>query len=125
MGLIVRVFTLLLVWLVHAQTDVSRYRECFDSGTNPETIVRVTPMKIWYSLAGITTAYRGFPELHDKFFLKKAQRVKIEYKINIWFLKTGLFWTRLKINNKVQEPSYFVTTITHERTHFYSDLVWL
>ena len=50
----------LLAYYVHGYADVSRYRECIESGTNPETIVRDTQMRIWYSL-GATSTYRGFP----------------------------------------------------------------
>ena len=30
----------LLAYYVQGYADVSRYRECYESGTNPETIVR-------------------------------------------------------------------------------------
>ena len=50
----------LLVCYVQGYADVSRYRECFESGANPETIVRDTQMMIWYGIDA-TSTYRGFP----------------------------------------------------------------
>ena len=35
-------------------------------------------MRIWYTIEKTgSTAYKGFPELNDKFYLKTAQRVRI------------------------------------------------
>ena len=115
---------ILCVFYVQGQTDVSRYRECVAAGSNPETVVRVTPMKIWYSIAA-TTTYKGFPELHDKFYLKTAQRVKVSYKIVIWFSQASQFVTRLKIDDTVHSQFNEATTNTYERTHEHEDLVRL
>ena len=103
---------------------MSRYRQCAASGTNPLTVVRLTPMKIWYSLSA-TSYWRCFPQLNDKFYLKKTQRVKILYKIVTWFHATSQFLTRLIIDNSVQDQFNQATTNTLERTHEHEDMVWL
>ena len=87
-----KVLLLLVLCVLYGQgqTYLNRYRECYPSGESPQTIVRLTPMNIWYSLA-VALSYRGFPELHDRFYLKRAQRVEIEYKITTWFPSSSSF----------------------------------
>ena len=83
-------------------------------------------MRIWYSLekTGIKN-YKGFPELNDKFYLKTAQRVRIEYKILTRLPEAVLLWTRLKVDDKVQNQFNDATTYTIERTNRASGLLWL
>ena len=53
-------FLVICFFYVQGQTDVSRYRECVAAGSNPETVVRYTPINVWYSIDK-TFAWRGFP----------------------------------------------------------------
>ena len=83
-------------------------------------------MRIWYTIEKTgSTAYKGFPELNDKFYLKTAQRVRIQYKILTRIPDPVLLWTRLKVDGDVKNQFNDATTYTIERTNRASGLLWL
>jgi hypothetical protein len=71
----------LLVCLVWSEPTVI-FREVPAGEGQATTVVRETPIQGRYTL--VKETWSIFPDLHDKFYLAKAQRVSIFYTITSW-----------------------------------------
>jgi uncharacterized membrane protein len=71
-----------LLYQVLSLADITREEVCSTSGQKTVTVVRYNPVRNAYALLRGVDA--GYPDLSDKFYLPKAQRVKIFYTINAW-----------------------------------------
>lgn len=113
-----------LAYLSMSLADIFRYQICpGSSDKKPLTIIRENPVRIRYTLLRGVEA--GFPDLSDKFYLAKAQRVKISYTITLWSMLTCFLRTTVVIDGKQQRELNYITNDTQERTHSVSYDVWM
>lgn len=98
------------------------FQQVNTSGTATE-VIRQTPIIGAYTLVkGISSV---FPDLHDRFYLGKAQRVGIFYTITSWTPDNCAFQTFVKIDGKVNPVFNYVSSVSYERTHTMRYSVWL
>lgn len=89
----------LLAQMIHSLADIMTVPFCPNMNGQPQVVIRKTPIRVRYSLVEDRLwEWIGYPELNDRFTLNYAQRVRIWYKINIWYNGIGSFWTGVKIN---------------------------
>lgn len=114
----------LLTYLTMGLADIFRYQICPGSANKkPSTVIRYNPVRIRYTLLRGVEA--GFPDLSDKFYLAKAQRVRIFYTITLWSMLPCYLRTTVIIDGKQQRELNYVTNDTQERTHSVSYDVWM
>lgn len=86
----------LLVCLVWSEPTVI-FREVPAGEGQATTVVRETPIQGRYTL--VISTWSIFPDLHDRFYLGKAQRVNIFYTITSWTPNLCSWWTKVRIDD--------------------------
>lgn len=89
-----------ILYQVLALADITREEVCSSSGQKTVTVVRYNPIRFAYALLRGVDA--GFPDLNDKFYLPKAQRVRIFYTINLWSTTQCSLATSVMVDEKRQ-----------------------
>lgn len=98
----------LLACLVCSEPTVI-FREVPVGEGQATTVVRETPIQGRYTL--VKNTWSIFPDLHDRFYLGKAQRVNIFYTITSWTEgNICSWWTQVKVDD-VTEPVFNIATV--------------